>query len=138
MGSGGGGGSTGITFKKPRLSKQPGRKKGGGGGGGGGGDGDDPGGDDVCHLSFETDLAAVDPEVAETLEQGETLTVGLMEQAGYPAVVCRTNDGRRVGSLANVEDLAQLIACMRAGHRYQAEIRRVAKTFCSVFVERVG
>lgn len=133
MGSGGGGGSTGITFKKPRRSRQPGHGKGGGGGGQGGGGG--RGGGDVCYLSFETNLAAVDPAVTSSLEGGESLTVGMIDQAGYPAVICRTRDGRRVGSLANVEDLAQLIACIRAGHEYVAEVRDVGRTHCTVFVE---
>ena len=135
MGSGGGGGSTGITFKKPRPCKQPGRPKGGGGGGSGGGGDSGPGGGDACYLTFETDLAAVDPGVASTLVTGASLSVSIVTQGNYQTVVCLTNDGQRVGALANVEDLAQLIACMRAGHHYTAEVRRVGRTYCTVFVE---
>ena len=75
--------------------------------------------------------------MASTLETGTSLSVSIVTQGTYETVVCLTSDGRRVGALANVEDLAQLIACMRARHQYMAEVRRVGRTYCTVFVEHI-
>lgn len=137
MGSGGGSRSSGSS-SRARPSRQPhgrpGRTSGSGGGGGSGGE---SGGSDQCDLAFETDLAAVNTSVTGNLEVGDSLSVGLLEQQGFPTVVCRTNSGELVGSLANVEDLAQLIACIQQGNRYAATIRDLGSTYCTVFVERL-
>ena len=139
MGSGGGSRSSGTTFSKPRPSKQPagppGRGSGGGGAGGGGG-GSGGGGQDQCDLTFETDLAAVNSTAADKLSVGDELSVVLVDQQGFPTVVCRTSSGELVGSLANVEDLALLIGCIQGGNHYNAIVRDVGSTYCTVFVER--
>jgi hypothetical protein len=134
MGSGGGSRSSGITFSKPRPSKQPkGSSGGGGSGAGGGGGGGGEGGS--CDLNFEVDLAGVNGSIAGSLEIGAELNVAIVQQNNFPTVVCRTSVQEVVGSLANVEDLAELIACMQAGHTYAATVRDVGPTYCSVFIE---
>jgi hypothetical protein len=130
MGSGGGSRGSGPTVGRPRTSRQPKGRPGSGGGGG-----SFEGGSD-CDLSFETDLAGVNSAVAGGLGVGDILSVALVEQHGFPTVVCRTSSGQIVGSLANVEDLAQLISCMQQGHSYTATIRDVGATHCTVYVER--
>jgi len=129
VGSGGGRSSVGITTKKSRPSKQPGR------GGGAGGGGDSSGGED-CDISFETDLASVDPAVAPGISVGDDLQVTLIKQGNFDVAVCRTEDGRVAGSLANIEDLARLVSCIRAGASYVAIVRNSGDTFCTVYVER--
>lgn len=123
MGSGGGRSSSGITTRRPR--------QGGGGGGGGGG----PLGDD-CNIAFEADLASVNGAAAQALNIGDLLDVALIKQGAFDVAICRKRDDQApVGSLANVEDLAQLIACLSGGRRYSAEVRDAGPTFCTVFVQ---
>ena len=135
MGSGGGNRSSGISFSKPRPSKQPGRGAGAGGeaGSGKGGTGSIS---DTCDLAFETDLAGVIGTVTSALEAGTSLQVAIVQQKGFPTVVCRTSAGEIAGALANVEDLAQLISCIQRGNRYTATVRDSGPTYCTVFVVR--
>lgn len=67
---------------------------------------------------------------------GEDLQVSLIKQGTFDVAVCRTQQGLVLGSLANIEDLAQLIACIRQGVSYTASVRSCGATFCSVYVER--
>lgn len=121
-------------FEAATLKATVGRRGSGSGGASGGAGGG--GGSDECDLAFETDLAAVNAQVTGGLSPGDELSVVLVEQHGFPSVACRTDSGEVVGSLANVEDLAQLIGCMQQGNVYIATIRDVGPTYCTVFVER--
>jgi len=141
MGSGGGGGGGGGSGegRKPRRSKQPparftdGVIAGSGQGGGGGSSGGVL--PEECQISFETDLSGVDPEVLANVEEGDELTVVLHREGRYLSAICRNGAGHIAGSLANVEDLAGLIACLQRNHRYVAHVRDVGERYCTVLVE---
>lgn len=116
MGSGGGGGGGSPTGRR--------RKSGGGGGFDA----------SACAMSFETDLSSIDSDVAEAITIDDVLVVGIDQRGEFEAVVCRTNDGRYVGTVSHIENLAQLLACIRAGVGYQAHVRAVQATYCTVLI----
>ena len=118
MGSGGGGGGGTPSGKKPPL-------------GGSGGPDFEP---TNCDITFETDLSAVDGEVAATLASNDVLVIGTARRGGFEAIVCRTSDGLYVGTVSHIENLAQLLACIRSGVVYQAVVMAAGATFCTVFV----
>jgi hypothetical protein len=78
----------------------------------------------------------VQPNVLPIVGLGDELPVILIKQGTFDVAVCRTDAGEVVGSLANVEDLATLISCIKQGVRYAGTVMGIGKTYCTVFVER--
>lgn len=130
MGSGGGCGGGPSRSNPSKRSGKSGRPTGAGGGGSASGAPSD------CELSFETELSAVDADVLADLEVGDVLTVAIIKRSNFDVAICRDIQGRPVGSIANVSDLGQLIACMHQGVAFAATIRTLGRGSCLVFVER--
>ena len=91
---------------------------------------------DGCDLRFNVDLVGLRPVQATGLETGDTLLVEISENGKWRSLVCVTNGGGIVGTLAAFQGLAQLIACVEAGARYMAVVEFASPTRCSVEVIR--
>jgi hypothetical protein len=91
---------------------------------------------DGCDLQFHTDLVGIRAEVSVLLRPGETLYVRLLPQGSARSVICATEAGGIVGTLAAFRGLANLIACMEIGVQYVALVETASATRCSVFVIR--
>lgn len=92
---------------------------------------------DRCDLSFRVELVGVRPDALADVREGTMLTVALREQGQYATLVCLSpTKGELVGSLAAFPGIAALLACVRDGHRYGAQVENLAPTRCTVFVAR--
>jgi hypothetical protein len=101
---------------------------GGGGGGSGGGVSDVP-----CErLLFTTHLTSLDPDVAETVHQGELLEVALRTPTGT-TIIARTNAGEILGAITSGSH-AQLLTCLRAGVSFRARVVSIQGGDCEVEV----
>lgn len=118
MGSGGGGGGSSPN----RRRKAAGGESGGQGAGAG------------CDLSFETDLSAIETSISATLAKDDALIVGLEKREDFDAVVCRTSEGKYVGTVSHIENLAQLLGCIKQGVAYMAQVTSSSATHCSVII----
>lgn len=92
---------------------------------------------DTCDLQFELDLVGLQPDVSRRLVQGDMLSVVLLPMGQIDSVVCRTSDGQIVGALSAFRGLAQLIACIKKGVKYEAFVVTASTTRCAVEVARV-
>lgn len=118
MGSGGGGGGNSPNRKNRRTR----------------GHGESSGEGSNCELTFETDLSAIDGNVCGNLTQNEVLVVGLEPKENFEAVVCRTSTGDYVGTVSHIENLAQLLGCIKAAVGYDAHVRSSSDTHCTVLI----
>ncbi len=94
--------------------------------------------DDSCDLSFELDLVGFRPDEVKGLEKGDELLVQISMSGKWRSLVCVTNGGEIVGTLAAFQGLAQLISCVDGGVRYIAVIQFVSASRCSVAVLRAS
>lgn len=92
--------------------------------------------EDGCDLRFNVDLVGVRPEQVRDLGTGDVLLVQISESGKWRSLVCVTNGGGVVGTLAAFQGLAQLIACVKTGARYIAVVEFASATRCSVEVMR--
>ncbi|KQU75457.1 hypothetical protein ASC75_19175 [Aminobacter sp. DSM 101952] len=92
--------------------------------------------EDGCDLRFNVDLVGVRPDQVRGLVIGDALLVQISENGKWRSLVCVTNGGGIVGTLAAFQGLAQLIACVEAGARYIAVVEFASATRCSVEVIR--
>lgn len=100
---------------------------------GGGGPGSDP-----CDLRYDVDLTGTTVAALAPIVLHDVLDVQLHVDREFETAVCRSRPaGDYVGSLANIEGLDQLLGCLRAGHRYEAEVADIERTRCRVIVGRV-
>jgi hypothetical protein len=96
------------------------------------------GGDD-CDLEFELDLISLMRPALQQVVEGDVLAVDLITERDLDAVVCKRQvGGEVVGSLAAFRGLADLIDCIKRGHRYAAKVIRRGKTTCRVLVTRAS
>lgn len=93
---------------------------------------------DGCDLNFELDLVGFRPEEVKGLGKGDELLVQISERGKWRSLVCMTNSGEIVGTLAAFQGLAQLIGCVDGGARYLAIIKFVSTSRCSVAVTRAS
>jgi hypothetical protein len=95
-------------------------------------------GADDCDLVFDLDLTSLRPAVQQVV-LGEVLDVDLIAEQAFEAVVCKQRvGGAVVGSLAAFPGLADLIDCIRRGHRYAAKIVGLGRSACRVHVTRAS
>lgn len=92
--------------------------------------------EDGCDLRFNVDLVGVRPDQVQGIETGDALLVQISENGKWRSLVCVTNGGGVVGTLAAFQGLAQLIACVDTGARYIAVVEFASATRCSVEVIR--
>ncbi|WP_145723499.1 hypothetical protein [Mesorhizobium tianshanense] len=92
--------------------------------------------EDGCDVRFNVDLVGVRPDQVKGLETGEALLVQISENGKWRSLVCVTNGGGIVGTLAAFQGLARLIACVETGARYIAIVEVASATRCSVEVIR--
>ena len=91
---------------------------------------------DGSDLRFSVDLVGVRPEQAASLRTGDALLVEISKNGKWRSLVCLTNGGGIVGTLAAFQGLAQLIAYVEAGTRYVAVVEFASTTRCAVEVIR--
>lgn len=92
--------------------------------------------EDGCNLRFNVDLVGVRLDQVHGVETGDALLVQISQNGKWRSLVCVTNGGRVVGTLAAFQGLAQLIACVDNGARYIAVVEFASATRCSVEVIR--
>lgn len=104
---------------RPPASKTP---KGGGGGGG------DP--NDACAIFERTRLNSPDKTVLATLRVNDVLKLELKD--GRPVLLLAVDSrGRTAGSITSPK-LPQIIACIRQGRAYEAEVQTLNGAICEV------
>lgn len=91
---------------------------------------------DKCDINVLVDLAGINPAVLATVAVGQIHSVvAVTTGGGFRAVVVRTPGGD-IGSLANFPGIRDLLDCMDAGVRYQAQVGATSAGSCSVVVSR--
>jgi hypothetical protein len=94
-------------------------------GGGGGGDPKDP-----CAIFERTRLNSPDKAVLATLRLGDVLKLELKD--GRPVLLLAVDSrGRTAGSITSPM-LPQIIACIRQGRAYEAEVLALNTAICEV------
>jgi hypothetical protein len=94
-----------------------------------GGDAPDP-----CDITVDTPLNSPNPAALAGLKSGDVLAVRL--QAGPPVVLVALAPGGQVVGSITAAAMAQIIACIRSGVQYQAEIRSIRGGVCTVRISR--
>jgi hypothetical protein len=112
--------SSGGPDDDPRPTPKP--PKGGGGGGG------DP--DDACAIFERTRLNSPDKTVLATLRVNDVLKLELKD--GRPVLLLAVDSrGRPAGSITSPK-LPQIVACIRQGRSYEAEVQALNGAICEV------
>ena len=92
---------------------------------------------DPCDLTIDIDLEGLRQGILTGLALSSVLNVRLLEQGGFQAVVCETNNGDVVGALSAFKGLSTLVKCLTRGERYQVAITALESGRCHVFGGRV-
>lgn len=85
---------------------------------------------------IRVDLIGVRTEVSSRLSQGQILSVTIHEFGTARSVVCRTEAGEIVGTLAGFRGLAQMLRSLDDGTSFSAIVESVSASHCSVQVRR--
>lgn len=86
--------------------------------------GDNSDGPDCPDLAFSTTIASPVPDEVDSLEEGDTLDVDLVERGGVTIIGVMRSDGTVIGSVAS-GPIAQLRECLQRGFTYGAEVDSV-------------
>jgi hypothetical protein len=126
-GGGGGGGDTRPTPVQPIPIGKGGSGLAGSGSGG-------SGSTDPCDIVEETNVNSINRSVLVTVQVGNILQV---EKEGGPPVrlLVKTAPGAVLGSITSPM-LAQILACIDAGHDYSAEVTSIAGGAVRVVISR--
>lgn len=85
---------------------------------------------------IRVDLVGIRTDVSSLLSENEILAVALHNAGAIRSVVCVTDRGDVVGTLAGFRGLAHLIGALNEGAQYVAIIESASPTRCSVRVVR--
>ncbi len=97
-----------------------------------GGIGPSIGQEESCEdLSIQTHLSSPNPDIIDTLNEGDILTIRLGGATGPIELV--TNEGEVVGSLLSGRQM-KLIECINDGHQYIGEIRQIEEGNCEILI----
>lgn len=90
--------------------------------------------EEACeNLVIITNLASVDAEVLQKVEEGEVLPVDTQGADG-PVVVMKDND--ILGTVLSSK-LVKLLNCMNGGTEYEAEVQKIEDAVCQVKISVV-
>ena len=96
--------------------------------------GDEGVGEDQCDITERTILSSPDPAVVERLEIGHVLTIEL--QTKDPVrLLAKSTDGATAGTITS-KRMPEIVACIQAGHGYDAEVLSVDGGRVEVMVRR--
>lgn len=96
--------------------------------------GDEGVGEDQCDITELTILSSPDPDIVGRLEIGHVLTIELHTQ-GPVRLLATSSDGDTAGTITS-ERMPEIVACIRAGYEYEAEVRSVDGGRIEVRVQR--
>lgn len=85
---------------------------------------------------IRVDLVGIRTDVSSLLSENQILAIALHEAGAIRSVVCVTEEGDVVGTLAGFRGLAQLIGALNEGAKYVAIVDSASPTRCSVRVVR--
>lgn len=93
---------------------------------------------DRCNIRFQTDLFSPVATVVARLDKGDVLDVNLYTENSTTSVAALTPNKHEVaGTITAVAELGQLVACLREGEQYQAQVVRKSGSAVTVIVARV-